>query len=58
MKTLLLSILLLLAAVVLLGVKVFFVKGGSFPKAHAHDIMNKRAKNNSHTHPYTNQGND
>ena len=53
MKTLLLTIILILVAVVLLGVKVFFVKGGKFPHAHAHDIM-KRAKNNSNT-PYTNQ---
>ncbi len=53
MKTLVLTVILLLLAVVLLGVKVFFVKGGSFPQGHAHDIM-KRAKHNSHT-TYTNQ---
>lgn len=55
MYTLLLSILLLLAAVVLMGVKVLFVKGGRFPQAHAHEIMN-RAKNNSHNIPT--KGND
>lgn len=53
MKIFLLSILLLLTAVLLLGVKVFFVKGGRFPRAHAHEIMN-RAKT-IHTPQHTNQ---
>jgi len=38
MKLLLVTICLLLAAVLLLGVKVFFVKGGKFPSGHVHDI--------------------
>lgn len=38
MKTLLLTIMLLAAAIVLLGVKVLFVKGAKFPSGHAHDI--------------------
>lgn len=42
MKLLLLSILLVALAVVLLGVKVFFVKGGKFPSGHVHDVMNSR----------------
>ena len=37
MKTLFLALVLLAAAIVLLGVKVFFVKGGRFPSGHAHD---------------------
>ncbi|MCM1051941.1 MAG: hypothetical protein NC349_08260 [Paenibacillus sp.] len=41
MMTILLSIslaaILLAMAVLLLGVKVFFVKGGRFPSGHAHD---------------------
>ncbi len=35
MKVVLLSILLVLCSVVLLGVKVLFVKGGRFPSGHA-----------------------
>ncbi len=38
MKTLVLTIAFLLIAVVLLGVKVMFVKGGRFPSGHVHDI--------------------
>lgn len=38
MKTLLLVFLLMGLAVLALGVKVFFVKGGRFPSGHAHDI--------------------
>lgn len=42
MKTLvlttLISILILGLAVLALGVKVFFVKGGRFPSGHVHDI--------------------
>ena len=34
MKTLLVTIVLLLICIVLLGVKVFFVKGGKFPSGH------------------------
>jgi hypothetical protein len=38
MITLALAILLVLAAVVLLAVKVLFVKGGKFPSGHVHDL--------------------
>ncbi|MDE6224784.1 MAG: hypothetical protein K2M25_01445 [Muribaculaceae bacterium] len=38
MKTLLLTLGLLLIAVLLLGCRVLFVKGGKFPSGHAHDI--------------------
>ena len=36
MKILILTLILLLLAVVLLGIKVFFVKGGRFPNSHIH----------------------
>ena len=44
MKTVFLSILLVLVSVVLLGVKVLFVKGGKFPTGHAHDSEALRRK--------------
>ena len=44
MKTVLLALILVAVAVVLLGVKVFFVKGGRFPSGHAHDIPALRDK--------------
>ena len=34
LKTLLLTLILVLAAVLLLGIRVFFVKGGRFPNFH------------------------
>ncbi|MDE6098836.1 MAG: hypothetical protein K2G24_08115 [Muribaculaceae bacterium] len=43
-KTLLLSITLLAAAFVLLGVKVLFVKGGKFPSGHAHSSPELRRR--------------
>lgn len=48
MKTIILTALLLAAAVIMLGVKVLFVKGGKFPSSHVHDIGQKqrRDKNN------------
>ncbi len=36
--TILLAIALLALAVVLLGVKALFVKGGRFPQAHSHEL--------------------
>ncbi|MDE6580990.1 MAG: hypothetical protein K2K47_00475 [Duncaniella sp.] len=39
-----LAILLLAVAVVLLGVKVFFKKGGKFPSGHVHDLPALRDK--------------
>lgn len=42
---------LLLVAVLLMGVKVLFVKGGRFPSGHAHDLpalkKKKRKKRNN-----------
>ncbi|MCM1162747.1 MAG: hypothetical protein NC339_00600 [Muribaculaceae bacterium] len=40
----LLSVVLLGIAVVLMGVKALFVKGGKFPSGHAHDIPALRRK--------------
>lgn len=37
MKVIIITFFLLLIAIVLLGVKVFFVKGGKFPSSHVHD---------------------
>ncbi|MDE6485344.1 MAG: hypothetical protein K2L14_08120 [Duncaniella sp.] len=39
-----LAILFIAVAVLLLGVKVFFKKGGRFPSGHAHDIPALRDK--------------
>lgn len=36
METLLFTVALLALAVVLLGVKIFFIKGGRFPNTHIH----------------------
>ncbi len=44
MKTVILTILILLVSFVLLGVKVLFVKGGKFPSGHVHDIPGLREK--------------
>lgn len=44
MKTVILTIVLVLISVLLLGVKVLFVKGGRFPSGHAHDIPALRDK--------------
>jgi len=38
------TVLLILVAVLLLGVKVFFVKGGKFPSGHVHDSKALRDK--------------
>ena len=38
MKTLILTLILVALAMVLLGVRVLFVKGGKFPNSHAHNI--------------------
>ncbi len=40
----LLAIALIGVAVVLLGVKVFFVKGGKFPSGHVHDNQELRRR--------------
>ena len=44
MKTVILTIILVLVAVVLLGVKVLFVNGGRFPSGHVHDVAALRDK--------------
>ena len=44
MKLILLTIVFVAIAVVLLGVKVFFVKGGKFPSGHAYDSEALRSK--------------
>lgn len=36
MKIVVISIIILAIAIVLMGVKVFFVKGGKFPSSHIH----------------------
>ncbi|MCM1520019.1 MAG: hypothetical protein NC098_04470 [Lachnoclostridium sp.] len=42
------SIAIIAVAVVLLGVKVFFVKGGRFPSGHVHDINALKNKTMHH----------
>lgn len=44
MKTIIPAIILVLVAVVILGVKVLFVKGGKFPSGHASDVPALREK--------------
>ncbi len=44
MQTVILAIILTALAVVLLGIKVLFVKGGRFPSGHAHDIPELRRR--------------
>lgn len=46
MKIIMLTLALLTAAVILLGVKALFVKGGRFPSGHVHDIPALRKKRN------------
>lgn len=45
MKIVIISIIILAIAIVLMGVKVFFVKGGKFPSSHIHDNEALRNKN-------------
>ncbi|MDE5844581.1 MAG: hypothetical protein K2H44_04245 [Muribaculaceae bacterium] len=49
MKTLLLTLCLLLLAVLLLGCRVLFVKDGKFPSGHAHDIPALKERNSRHS---------
>ena len=44
MATLLFTVLLLLAAVLLLGVKIFFTRGGRFPNTHIHGNAEMRRR--------------
>lgn len=41
-KTLIITIILIAVAVVALGVKIIFTKGGKFPSGHAHEIESRR----------------
>lgn len=45
MKIILFSVVLTVVAVLLLGVRVLFVKGGKFPSSHVHDNKALRDKN-------------
>lgn len=45
MTTILLTLFLVAFAIVLLGVKVLFVKNGKFPTGHVHDIPALRKQN-------------
>ena len=45
LKIVLIVIILLACAVIMLGVKVFFVKGGKFPSSHAHDLPALKSRN-------------
>ncbi len=45
MKILFLTFMLLSVAIVLLGVKVLFVKGGKFPSGHVKDVPRLRQRN-------------
>ena len=44
MATLLLTLVIVGLAVLLLGVKIFFVKGGRFPNTHIHDNPEMRKR--------------
>ncbi len=44
MATLLFTVLLLLAAVLLLGVRIFFTRGGRFPNTHIHGNAEMRRR--------------
>ncbi len=45
MRIVVISVIFVTLAVLLLGVKVFFVKGGLFPSGHVHDVPALRDKN-------------
>lgn len=42
MKEILLAVVLIAIAVIGLGIKVLFIKGGRFPSGHAHDIERRQ----------------
>ena len=44
MATLILTLVIVAVAVMLLGVKIFFVKGGRFPNTHIHDNPEMRKR--------------
>lgn len=41
-KTIAITSILIAIAIVAMGVKALFVRGGKFPSGHAHDIENRR----------------
>lgn len=45
MKIILLTIVLLASAIVLMGIKVLFIKGSKFPSGHVHDNAALRERN-------------
>ncbi|MCM1093688.1 MAG: hypothetical protein NC216_04500 [Bacteroides sp.] len=47
MKIVFLTIILLAVAVLMIGVKIFFVKGGTFKIGHAHDIADVHKNKNN-----------
>ncbi len=46
MKIALVTIVLLAAAVLLMGIKALFVKGGKFPSGHVHDLPGLQKRKN------------
>lgn len=57
MQTLLLSIFLIALVILMLGVKVLFVKGAKFPSGHIHesDALRNRGITCAHSHSKSNQ---
>lgn len=41
-KTLIISVILIALAIVTLGFRILFIKGGKFPSGHAHEIESRR----------------
>lgn len=41
-KTLVISVILIAVAIVTLGFRILFTKGGKFPSGHAHEIESRR----------------
>ncbi len=44
LKIVLFTIILLVIAIIMLGVKVFFVKDGKFPSGHIHDLPKSKSQ--------------
>lgn len=57
MKELMLTLALLLAAILLMGVKALFVKGGKFPSGHVHDLpaLKNKSKHKKRNNNLSNQ---
>ncbi len=57
MKVLMLTLALLLAAILLMGVKALFVKGGKFPSGHVHDLpaLKNKSKHKKRNNNLSNQ---